>query len=220
MTAGGPALPHGRREEDPGDGDVLRRLRSGTASAHEAVDRSLDLLDPQLTPARLAGVLTRMHGFWQAAEAGLDAWAAARPADAVPLQWGRRRRAHLFAADLATLGAAPPRTPDQPELPELPALPGTEEALGRLYVLEGSTLGGAWIDRHLAGLPQLSGTRLRAFSPYGAQTGAMWHGFRSATRAHVAAGGDAGRVVAAAQQTFTAFAGWCARPAEARLSGR
>ena len=35
----------------------------------------------------------------------------------------------------------------------------------------------------------------------------MWHGFRSATREHVAAGGDAGRVVAAAKQTFTALGG-------------
>jgi heme oxygenase len=117
---------------------------------------------------------------------------------------------HLFAADLAALGVTLPATVDTPDLPPVP---DTDAALGRLYVLEGSTLGGVFIDRHLASLPQLAGTGpLRAFSPYGEQTGAMWHGYRSATRAHVAAGGDADRVVTAARQTFSALAGWCDAP--------
>jgi heme oxygenase len=189
------------------DGDVLRRLRTGTAAAHDAVERALDLLHPGLTAARLVDVLTRMHGFWLAAESGLDAWAGAAPADAARLAWSRRRRVHLFAADLTALGAAPAMPPAQPELP---AVPGTDDALGRLYVLEGSTLGGVLIDRHLGSLPQLAAVApLRAFSPYGPGTGAMWRGYRAATRARIAAGGDADRVVAAAQQTFAALAAWC-----------
>jgi heme oxygenase len=82
-----------------------------------------------------------------------------------------------------------------------------------MYVLEGSTLGGTFIDRHLAALPQLGEVRLRAFSPYGAQTGAMWHAFRSATRDRVAAGGDPAAVVAAARETFAVLAAWCRTPA-------
>jgi heme oxygenase len=70
-----------------------------------------------------------------------------------------------------------------------------------------------FIDRHLAGLPQLAATGpLRSFSPYGGRTGAMWHAYRSATRAHVAAGGDAARLVTAARQTFTTLAAWCGAP--------
>jgi heme oxygenase len=212
MGARGEALPDGRHgAADDGDrvaddGDVLRRLRTGTAAEHHAVEQALDLLHPGLTAARLVDVLTRMHGFWQAAEAGLDTWAGAAPADAAGLAWSRRRRTHLFAADLTALGAAPAAPP---AWPELPAVPGTDDALGRLYVLEGSTLGGVFIDRHLASLPGLAATPLRAFSPYGAETGAMWRDYRAATRARVAAGGDADRVVAAAQQTFAALAAWC-----------
>jgi heme oxygenase len=210
MTSRGQAQPdggHGAADDGDrvaDDEDVLRRLRSDTADEHAAVEQALDLLDADLTAARLAAVLSRMHGFWLAAEAGLDVWAAAEPVAAAGVRWPDRRRAHLFAADLGVLGAAPAA-----QRPELPAVPDTDAALGRLYVLEGSTLGGVFIDRHLAGLPQLTGTSLRAFSPYGERTGAMWHGFRSATRAHVAAGGDADRVVAAARQTFTALGTWC-----------
>jgi heme oxygenase len=90
---------------------------------------------------------------------------------------------------------------------------GTDEALGRMYVLEGSTLGGTFIDRHLTGLPGLGGIRLRAFSPYGAETGAMWHTFRRATRDRVARGGDPDAMLAAATSTFRSLAAWC-RPAE------
>jgi heme oxygenase len=192
-------------DEDPRTGDVLRRLRTETAAEHRSVEDALDLLSPALSPARLVDVLTRMHGFWLAAEASLDAWADAEPADAAGVDWPRRRRAALFAADLAALGA-PGATPR----PVLPAVEGTDAALGRMYVLEGSSLGGVFIDRHLATLPQLAAVgRLSAFSPYGEQTGAMWHAFRTATRARIALGGNADRLVAAARETFGALAGWC-----------
>ncbi|WP_299960367.1 biliverdin-producing heme oxygenase [uncultured Modestobacter sp.] len=211
MTAGENATPAPRDDAiDDGDRvddrDVLRRLRTETAAEHQAVEDTLDLLDADLTRERLVGALTRMHGFWLAAEAGLDAWAAAHPADAAEVDWAARRRSHLFAADLAALGApaAVDRTP-------LPDVADTDQALGRLYVLEGSSLGGVFIDRHLATLPQLSGTaRLSCFSPYGARTGQMWHAFRTVTRHRVtAAGGDADRLVAAARETFGTLARWC-----------
>jgi heme oxygenase (biliverdin-IX-beta and delta-forming) len=189
---------------DEGATDVLRLLRTGTAAAHETVERTLDLLDPGLDRPRLTAVLDRMHGFWQAAEAGLDDWAARFPSDAGTVGWSTRRRAGLFADDLVALGAAPAGTE-----PALPAVTDTDDALGRLYVLEGSTLGGTFIDRHLAALPALSGVRLRAFSPYGAETGAMWHAFRRVTRDRVAAGGDADAMLSAATDTFRALAEWC-----------
>lgn len=189
------------------DHDVLRLLRTGTAAEHEDVENTLALLDPALGRPRLVHVLDLMHGFWRAAEAGLDAWAAEHPADAGRLRWSRRRRTALFAGDLGTLGAEPSAA-----APPLPAVGGTDEALGRMYVLEGSTLGGVFIDRHLAGLPELAGVTLRAFSPYGSETGAMWASFRREARARVVEGGDPGTVLAAARATFGHLADWC-RPA-------
>lgn len=199
MTSGGTQAPERGT-------DVLRMLRLGTADEHGTLERVLDLLDPALGRSRLAAVLERMHGFWVAAEAGLDDWAARCADDAHALHWSRRRRAHLFAADLGALGA----TGAGAAVPELPRLSGTDEALGRLYVLEGSTLGGVLIDRHLAGLPEFSGVRVRAFSPYGPDTGAMWHAYRTAVRARVADGGDARTMVAAGRATFAALTAWCA----------
>jgi len=204
--------PRARATDDGGrvrdDADVLRRLRTGTSAEHRAVEDTLDLLSPDLTRDRLVDVLTRMHGFWLAAEAGLDAWARDAPADAERVDWSRRQRSALFAADLAALGASPADPGAGPQLPEVGDL---DAALGRLYVLEGSSLGGVFIDRHLASLPQLADLgRMTCFSPYGEETGAMWHAFRSVTRARVAEGGDADQLVDAARLTFAALAAWCA----------
>jgi heme oxygenase len=197
--------------DESGAVDVLRELRTATATAHTEVETTLALMDPDLDRDRLTHVLTALHGFWRAAEEGLDAWAAGHPDDAASVGWAQRRRAGLFAADLATLGAVP-----APGRPELPPVASTDEALGRLYVLEGSTLGGVFIDRHLTDRGALTGgARLRAFSAYGERTGAMWHAFRTATRAHVHAGGDTRRVVEAARTTFRVLADWCAAPAGA-----
>lgn len=184
--------------------DVLQLLRAGTATEHAEVERTLDLMDDRLDRARLIAVLHRLHGFWASAEAGLDTWAERHPAEARAAEWSRRRRAGLFADDLRALDADAGGTS-----PRLPQVDGTDQALGRMYVLEGSTLGGSSIDRHLAGLPQLAGVRVRAFSPYGPETGAMWHAFRRTARERVASGGDAEVVLAAAQQTFGALAAWC-----------
>ncbi|MGY1820802.1 biliverdin-producing heme oxygenase [Geodermatophilus sp. SYSU D00079] len=197
---------------DVGGADVLAALRTATAAEHEQVESTLALMDPQLRRDRLVAVLARLHGFWSAAEAGLDEWARREPADAATVDWARRRRAHLFAEDLQALGAAPEPAPD----PGLPAVGDTDQALGRLYVLEGSTLGGTFISRHLATLPTLGpDARVGAFSPYGGETGAMWHAYRRVTRERVAAGGDADRLVGAAVSTFGALATWVAPLGEA-----
>ncbi len=195
--------------------DVLRRLRTATAEDHARVEAALDLLGPDLDRDRLVRAMTALHGFWCAAEDGLAGWAARHPDDAARVDWPGRRRAPLYAADLRALGAPPAA-----EGPTLPEVRTTDGALGRLYVLEGSTLGGAVIDRHLAGLPRLAAVRLRAFSPYGERTGAMWRAYRSTTRAHVAGGGDPAEIVRAAADTFTALTRWVGGAVPAERSGR
>jgi heme oxygenase len=183
--------------------DVMLRLRTATAEDHRRVETALDLMDPTLDRDRLTAAMSVLHGFWAAAEAGLARWADGHPGDAALVDWPQRRRAHLYEVDLRALGARV-----DPTEPVLPDVADTDEALGRLYVLEGATLGGTFIDRHLATLPALSDVRLRAFVPYGERTGAMWHAYRRATRTHTAGAGDADRVVRAASDTFAALARW------------
>ncbi|WP_336924131.1 hypothetical protein, partial [Aquipuribacter sp. SD81] len=92
---------------------------------------------------------------------------------------------------------------------DVPAVRGTGEALGRLYVLEGSTLGGKVLRRHLlacgADVPVAG---LACFDPYGERAGRMWQELRAAVEAWARSAGTAG-VLVAATSTFSALAGRC-----------
>jgi heme oxygenase len=106
--------------------DILRELRAATADEHTAVERTLDLLDPTLSRERLSAVLGRLHGFWVAAETGLQRWAERHPSDAEAVGWARRRRAALFAADVGALGGRLSAGP------ALPAVADTDAVLRRM----------------------------------------------------------------------------------------
>ena len=122
---------------------VRGSLRAATAEAHERVDRVFSAFD-----------LTRGEGyarFLQAQAAALLPLERALEAGAAPglgLGWPARRREAALLADLAALGAAVPANDD------LPPIARPAAALGTLYVLEGSRLGGTLIRRALRpGLP-------------------------------------------------------------------
>ena len=148
MTAGRPA-PAAHR-----DGGRARGRR-----AHPRPAR------PRPGPAAAGRRATRMHGFWRAAEAGLDGWAARFPG---------RRRAGRRGAPAAGPACSPPTWPRSARPPPAPARScrrsptptprsaGCTCSRARRSAARSSTA--TWPR-----LPALAGVRLRAFSPYGAR---------------------------------------------------
>src|SRR5690606_39184025 len=107
------------------------------------------LLAPDLELAEYARILGRLLGHYQPLESLLTASVPARQAHQVP---GQRCKAAWLVDDLRQLGY---READLAHLPridtaELPALNSLPAAVGCLYVLEGASLGGTLIARHLA----------------------------------------------------------------------
>ena len=92
----------------------------------------------------------------------------------------------------------------------LPRVATFADALGCLYVLEGSTLGGQFIRREVAARLGLTPDRGCAFfAGYGERTGAMWKAFGAAVTAHAdARPEDRDVIVAAAVETFTRLDEW------------
>lgn len=159
-------------------------------------------------------VLARLGGFWASEEARLDDWFTAHPDTAERLQWDRRARLVRVRADLDVLAAAcgvpAPALDAAP-----PVFADIDEAavLGWLYVTEGSTLGGAVIDRVLrdAGFP----CRLRTFAPYAEGPQPMWRAYLAHLESWTA--GSAARVelvVGAGVSTFAALERWLAAASE------
>lgn len=90
-----------------------------------------------------------------------------------------RRRMSNLVSDLSALGLQPSDIDKLPLCQAAGRLAATREAaVGALYVMEGSTLGGQVIGKALAEAQWLPAGGLTYFNPYGERTGAMWRGFR------------------------------------------
>jgi heme oxygenase len=185
--------------------DLLTELKTRTRPHHDRIEAALNPMRPGLTPADYTAMLGRLYGFHAAWEAAAGRHFAGDRRDF----FERRRKAHLLDRDLRRLGLG---DAELAALPRCDALPGTEtfaDVLGSVYVLEGATLGGVHIGRHLAatlGVTPADGGAF--FASYGDRVGPMW---RETQQFLVALGaGIEEAVVAAAAATFDALQHWAA----------
>ena len=125
----------------------LERLRAGTCRGHasiETVPALSRLLAADLTQPEYVTTLQHMHAFHATFEPIVAAALAGHPQAAGMLDGARPQ---ALAEDLAWFGKTSAR-----RLPRriVPALDDPSRALGALYVIEGSGLGGRVIARHLS----------------------------------------------------------------------
>jgi len=145
---------------------ILDHLRVTTRDLHEGLETRLDVFARVADPIRRSEMVGRFLAFYRPAEAAL----ARVLGDEPNLEFDARRKTPALERDAAALNAD---TPDDASL-TMPA--GRCEALGFLYVLEGSTLGGRVIDKQLR-LRGLSPKGLTFFQGYGDATGERWKAF-------------------------------------------
>ena len=94
------------------------------------------------------------------------------------------------------------------------------KAFGTLYVMEGATLGGQVINRHLKehlGLTPENGGVF--FNGYGQMTGPMWKAFGASIEAFAASANADDEIVAAAKDAFTSFKQCFEEPLEFSQAG-
>lgn len=110
-------------------------LKAATAAAHDSIDAlfaRFELADRK----GYAAFLSAQAGAFLSVEAALDPFALTLLSD-----WAARRRSDALRADLSDLGVTPP------DPVPTPGFTGPAAALGGIYVLEGSRLGGAMLLR-------------------------------------------------------------------------
>jgi heme oxygenase len=110
-------------------------------------------------------------------------------------------------ADLLALGDRDlARIPRCEQLPDLDTVP---QVLGCLYVIEGATLGGQIITRHLlANLGLTAQAGVAFFAGYGAETGPRWQAFGAMLRGGAQRWGGEEEIVASANTTFETLESW------------
>lgn len=182
--------------------ELLPRLRAETADAHARLEGLLNLQERGADQLWFTRLLERFHGFHSVWEP----LAAARLPQG--LRFSERRRLTVLETDLQRLGRSRSEIARLPKCLAAARLAETAEAaLGSLYVMEGSTLGGQVIAKLLAGLTWPPTGGLGYFQPYAARTGLMWRDLRAGLEQE-ALGLSHHAIVAGAQSAFAVLHDW------------
>jgi heme oxygenase len=178
----------------------IQKLRQETEADHHNVERTVPLMHQGLNIVEYVQCLQRIYGV-------VIAWEE-RAAEIAP-EWLQpsllaRLRSPLLERDLAWFGVTEKddRRPTLPEMNNLPNLFGT------MYVMEGSTLGGQLIARHVEEAFHLSeGQGNSYFRGHGSQTGPMWKEFCEMLKLRIP-DEQTDAVVISAKAMFSTFGMW------------
>lgn len=183
---------------------IVELLRTRTADLHTAVESELPLMSADLDQESYRQTLLGFWNFHSAWEKKTLLVPSTEMSDLIR----SRSRLSLLREDLLALGMPLPVAGKV----SLPPLESEAQVMGSMYVMEGSTLGGQWIARHLAQhFGWEDGQRYRYFTAYGDQTGRKWKEFCGVLASTPEDWHEA--MIVSAQQTFRAF-GECLRAAQ------
>ena len=173
---------------------ILQKLKESTRQQHEDVEGAVDVMSKMFNLDDYRRLIAKFRSFYAAYEPTLP-YTELKDAG---FDYEQRRKLPSLNADAIVLGLADgDRFEDVPDVSSLP------KAFGSLYVIEGSTLGGQVISRHLKehlGLTPENGGAF--FASYGSQVGPMWKQFGEAVTAYAGDGSNDDEIIEAAVQTF------------------
>lgn len=187
---------------------VLQDLREKTSAQHRQLE-SHPLLH-QLTSGQLSTgvyntILQKFYGFFSPLEELISQYS---PEDYLE-DYQERRKAQLLLQDLNKID----NDHFSQQLPDicddLPNITNTDGAMGALYVMEGSTLGGQMISRHVEktlGFTPSNGTAF--FYGYGKDTGKRWKKFQQAMQQYTSRQPTHTQLITGAQHTFSKLNTW------------
>jgi heme oxygenase len=193
----------------PARESLLVRLRTITRAAHQSLETQIGIVSAITDLTAYRQLLERLLGFFQPLERRLCAVPALR---AVVSDLDSRMRGSLLEADLAELGLSNFELRELPRCSDLPSSVGVGRALGSLYVLEGSTLGGQVIAREIAARSAPAARACRFFRSDGDDVGARWKQFATAMERYADdRPSEAAVICESALQTFERLGAWMDR---------
>jgi len=171
-------------------------IKEATKAAHQELEgKVVRKLKAIRSNEDYANVLKYFYAYFNALEKAIRPYITER---LLP-DYASRRNSGYLKEDIEELGSGindlPPVT--------IPAISSVTEALGALYVMEGSIMGGPYIVQML----QKNGIDkgFSFFSGYGADTGRMWNNFTSVMNRNITAEKDQAIAVDSANETFSNF---------------
>jgi len=173
---------------------ILRKLKESTREQHEAVESAVDVMNRMFTLDDYKALIGRFRKFYAAYEPTLPI----KELRDAGFDYNTRRKLPSLNADAEVLGITGEESFD-----ELPTISTLAKAFGSLYVIEGSTLGGQVISRHLKehlGITPENGGAF--FNSYGSDVGRMWKEFGEAITNFSGDGNADREIIQGATETF------------------
>ena len=185
---------------------ILQLLKDVTRESHTALEGQMPLLDANLRLTDYQHMVQKLFTYHKPLEAVL----LSSPGFAeIGIEYSERAKTARLARDLEALGLTVSDLGQMRLCENLPPLEQQSHIWGCLYVLEGATLGGQIVARHLqASLGLTSETGASYFSGYGAQTGPRWKAFCALLTAYAARADDTSDIVAGANATYVTLSAW------------
>lgn len=185
---------------------IMERLKEDTKTAHQQLEKATIPFIRRSTNNEHYELLLKMfYGYFRPMEEKIQKLVP----ESLLQDIGERRQTVALLNDLKKIGAETASLELSAHLPELKTV---AQAIGALYVLEGSTLGGRFISQMLMNQLERPATEgISFFSGYGDQTDAKWKLFTETVNHYAAQHPEqTDEMVKAADETFAAFGRWVA----------
>lgn len=185
---------------------LSEHLKKHSRPDHDSIENSIDLLKLANNLGDYTNLIKAFYGYYFSVENSLKHFESNFLAIGINLN--ERSKLPLLKKDLESLGVKPEEILKLPKCTLLPEINTFAQAMGVLYVLEGSTLGGQIISRQLAKSQILLNGQERAsfFISYGPSTGLMWSNFKKSLDTMPEESTD--DVLMAAKKTFSTMETW------------
>ncbi len=182
------------------ENSILVQLKTRTAHQHQATEATVNLMRDDYTLDDYKKLLIKFYSFYKPFEVKMSEKLVA---NLVEFNHNERLNTPKLIADLKHLGMSETEISSIQLCDNLPNLDSKDRIFGSLYVIEGSTLGGQVISRHLKGKFDIDETSGAAFfSGYGKETGKMWNGYREAVTNFAENTENNDEIIAGANETF------------------
>ena len=181
---------------------ISDRLKTFTTSSHQKLEKSVvGLIHTLQTSKDYSYLLGLFYSYF----GGLERVIEPQGVEKYLSDYDERRKAKLILEDLSALHVS---NPELCEKNQLPVIDSPFRALGALYVMEGSTLGGVYIVKMIQ--KKLSGKEniFHFFSGYGDRNPLMWNRFKNALNHSTADEEEMRLILSGAEDTFHSFYEW------------
>lgn len=180
---------------------VAHRLKIETEEAHVKTEQ---ILSPRMTSIKnyddYALILKMFYGYFSVLDKSIGDFITTNVLPDIR----ERRNSFFILKDLEAIGYS---TKSIPVCVNVPSIDSVEEALGAMYVLEGSTLGGRMISKMLIKNTSavFNDSNLNFFNGYKEDTGNKWKLFVSTLDRYDR---DADKIIDTANTTFECLTKW------------